>query len=77
QGARRGTSDRLTYDYVTDQVTLFADKGSEVTIDDPANQSIRNATWAQWTSRNGQIEARNELGEKVVSKPASSPAKAK
>src|SRR5262249_34134502 len=33
QGARRGTGDRLIYDYLTDDVTLLANKGSEVTVD--------------------------------------------
>jgi lipopolysaccharide export system protein LptA len=76
QGARRGTGDRLIYDYVTDEVTLLADKGSEVTIDDPPNESVSNATRAHWTSLGGKIDATNDQGGKVVSK-AAGPAKAK
>jgi lipopolysaccharide export system protein LptA len=76
QGARRGTGDRLIYDYVTDEVTLLADKGSEVTIDDPPNQSWSNATRAHWTSHGGKVDAINDQGGKVVSK-AAGPVKAK
>ena len=57
QGSRRGTGDHLNYDYATDKVTLTADKGSEVTIDDPQNESLSNATRANWISAGGEIEA--------------------
>jgi lipopolysaccharide export system protein LptA len=65
QGQRRGTGDQLTYNYLTDEVTLTAGNGSEVTIDDPPNKSMSNATWANWKSAGGQIEARNDRGGKV------------
>jgi lipopolysaccharide export system protein LptA len=68
QGLRRGTGDRLIYDYLTDEVTLLADKGSEVTIDDPPNDSVSNATRAHWISAGGNIEATNEQGGKVTAR---------
>jgi lipopolysaccharide export system protein LptA len=77
QGTRRGTGDRLIYDYVTDDVILQANKGSEVTVDDPPNQTIRNATWAHWTSSGGAIDFRNEQGGKVISTSSGNPVKAK
>jgi lipopolysaccharide export system protein LptA len=68
QGSRRGTGDHLIYNYLTDEVTLLANKGSEVTIDDPPNQSVSNATWANWKSAGGRVEARNDQGSKAVFK---------
>ena len=65
QGSRRGTGDHLIYDYATDKVTLTADKDSEVTIDDPQNQSFSNVTRASWTSAGGKIKAENERGGTV------------
>jgi len=75
QGSRRGTGDHLNYNYATDKVTLLADKGSEVTIDDP-DKSLRNATRADWISAGGEIKASNDQGSKVevINK---TPAKAK
>jgi lipopolysaccharide export system protein LptA len=68
QGLRRGTGDKLIYDYLTDKVTLTADKGSEVTIDDPPNESLSNVTRANWTSAGGKIDAINDQGSKVISR---------
>jgi lipopolysaccharide export system protein LptA len=65
QGSRRGTGDHLNYNYATDIVTLTADRDSEVTIDDPQNQSFSNVTRASWTSAGGKIEALNERGGQV------------
>jgi lipopolysaccharide export system protein LptA len=65
QGSRRGTGDHLIYDYATDKVTLTADKGSEVTIDDPQNESLSNVTRANWTSAGGKIDAVNDRGGTV------------
>jgi lipopolysaccharide export system protein LptA len=76
QGSRRGTGDHLIYNYATDKVTLTADKGSEVTIDDPPNESLSNATWANWISAGGKIDAGNDQGGKVTS-INKTPAKAK
>jgi lipopolysaccharide export system protein LptA len=74
QGLRTGRGDRLIYDYVTDKVTLLADKGSEVTIDDP-EKSLRNATRADWISAGGEIKASNDHGSvEVINR---TPAKAK
>jgi lipopolysaccharide export system protein LptA len=68
QGQRVGTGDHLHYDFAADQVTLTADKGSQVTIDDPPNASSRNVTWAQWVSAGGTINLKNDQGGKVTSK---------
>ena len=76
QGARRGTGDRLTYDYLSDEVYLRANQGSEVTIDDP-NQSWSNATWARWTSPNGRVEAGNPGGKVDFKSKETAPAKPK
>jgi lipopolysaccharide export system protein LptA len=65
QGSRRGTGDHLNYNYATDKVTLTADRDSEVTIDDPQNQSFSNVTRATWTSAGGKIEALNDRGGQV------------
>jgi lipopolysaccharide export system protein LptA len=65
QGSRRGTGDHLIYDYATDKVTLTADRGSEVTIDDPQNESLSNVTRANWTSAGGKIDAVNDRGGTV------------
>jgi lipopolysaccharide export system protein LptA len=66
QGLRRGTGDHLVYNYLTDEVTLTADNGSEVTVDDPQNESLSNATSAHWTSARGEVVATNDRGSKVV-----------
>ncbi len=46
-------------------MTLTADKGSEVTIDDPQNDSSKNVTRANWTSAGGKIDAVNDQGGTV------------
>jgi lipopolysaccharide export system protein LptA len=76
QGSRRGTGDHLVYNYLTDEVTLLADKGSEVTIDDP-DKSLSNATRAHWISAGGQVETKNEQGSSVIVINKTPPVKAK
>jgi len=68
QGARIGTGDRLVYIYATDDVTLTADKGSQVTVDELPDTSMKNITWAHWKSAGGKIDFRNDQGGTVTSK---------
>ena len=67
QGARRGTGDHLIYNYATDDVTLTADKGSEVTFDDPPNKFMKSISYANWKSATGKAHFKNEQGGLVQS----------